>query len=288
MKQIVVLFILVFAFNLLAQDKPAYVIYTKSGKKTTYSKMIKAMESKKAIFFGELHDNPIAHWLELEVLKKLYLSHGENLVCGSEMFESDNQKAVSDYVYGKLDEKQFKDSCRLWSNFETDYKPMLDFAKMQQKPIPWIATNIPRKYASMVYKKGLSSLDSLSFKEKAWMCPLPYKVDTTLSQYAALTEGEMHMGKTFVYSQAIKDATMAYFISQNMKENSVFYHINGSYHSDFHQSILWYLNYYSKLEYSKMLTISTVTQENIDKLDEEYLGKADFIICVPEAMTRTQ
>ncbi|MFN5418522.1 MAG: iron-regulated protein, partial [Flavobacteriia bacterium] len=62
MKQIVFLFILVFASNLLAQDKPAYVIYTKSGKKTTYSKMIKAMESKKAIFFGELHDNPIAHW----------------------------------------------------------------------------------------------------------------------------------------------------------------------------------------------------------------------------------
>lgn len=287
MKQIVSLIFLFSYFTFFAQEKPAYLIYTKEGKKSSYAKMIKALAGKKAVFFGELHDDPIAHWLELEVLKVLYQEHKENLVCGSEMYESDNQKVLSDFVTGKITEKQFKDSCRLWSNFETDYFPMLAFAMTQKTPIPWIATNIPRKYASLVYKKGLSSLDSLSFKEKSWMCPLPYKVDTTLSQYAALTEGEMHMGKTFVYSQAIKDATMAYFISQNMKENTVFYHVNGSYHSDFHQGILWYLNLYAKLDYDKMLTISTVTQENINKLEKDYIGKADFIICVPESMTRT-
>jgi hypothetical protein len=37
---------------------------------------------------------------------------------------------------------------------------MLDFAK--QNHIHWIATNIPRKFASQVFKKGVSSLDSLS------------------------------------------------------------------------------------------------------------------------------
>lgn len=288
MKLIAFLFLILFSFSINAQDKPAYVIYTKNGKKTSYSKLVKSLDGKRAVFFGELHDDPIAHWLELEILKVLYEKHKTNLVCGSEMYEQDNQSALTNYISGIYDLKQFKDSCRLWSNQTTDYQAMLDFAKSQTKPIPWIATNIPRKYASLVYKKGLSELDSLAQNEKNWICPLPFPIDTTLSQYAALLDGEMHMGKNFVYAQAIKDATMAYFLSKSFSENKVLYHVNGSYHSDYFQGILWYLNYYTKMDYLKMLTISTVLQEDISSLNEEYFGKADFIICVPESMTRTQ
>lgn len=269
------------------QDNPAYVIYTKNGKKTTYSKMIKEVLNKKLVFFGELHNDPIAHWMEYQMLDELYKKHGINLLAGSEMFEHDNASALDKYVLKAIDDKQLKDSCRLWPNFETDYQPMLDYAREQNPPIPWIATNIPRKYASLVYKKGVAALDTLSAKQKGDICPLPYPVDTTLSQYAALMNGEMHMGNNFVYSQAIKDATMGYFISQNLKSNSVFYHVNGSYHSDFHQGILWYVNFYAKVPFSEMLTISTVSQAEIGKLEKEYLGKADFIICVPEKMTKT-
>jgi hypothetical protein len=35
------------------------------------------------------------------------------------------------------------------------------------------------------------------------------------------------------------------------------------------------------------LPIATVEQDNIDKLDKEHQGKADFIICVPSRMTKT-
>jgi hypothetical protein len=35
------------------------------------------------------------------------------------------------------------------------------------------------------------------------------------------------------------------------------------------------------------ITISTVTQNDISNLDKENLNKADFIICIPESMTRT-
>jgi len=37
----------------------------------------------------------------------------------------------------------------------------------------------------------------------------------------------------------------------------------------------------------KIATISTISQEDISKLDKENLGKADFIICVDEDMTTT-
>ena len=49
------------------QDKPAYSIFDSNGKKVTYKKMIKALEEKDIVLFGEYHDNPIVHWLQLEV-----------------------------------------------------------------------------------------------------------------------------------------------------------------------------------------------------------------------------
>ena len=86
-------------------------------------------------------------------------------------------------------------------------------------------------------------------------------------------------------AQALKDATMAHFMLLNRVEGNVYYHLNGSYHSDYHQGIIWYIQ--QKLPEAQIGTISTVTQENISKLDKEHFGKADFIICVPESMTRT-
>jgi uncharacterized iron-regulated protein len=278
-------FIFSFFFLGLSQDNPAYVIYNKAGKKVSFSKMEKAVLSKKYIFFGEQHNDPIAHWLQFQILESLFEKHKSNLMAGSEMFERDNQAVINRYLNNQIDEKKFQDSCRLWTNFETDYKPMLDFAK--QNHIPWIATNIPRKFASQVFKKGVLSLDSLSIEQKKWICPLPFALDTTLSQYAALSDGEMHMGPNFVRAQAIKDATMALSIKENLNSKSVFYHLNGAYHSDFHQGILWYLQQYNGANLDEMITISTVSQLDISTLDEENRGKADFIICVPENMTKT-
>jgi uncharacterized iron-regulated protein len=287
LKQMVSLsFLLIFAHSASAQDNPAYVIYTKNGKKTTFAKMEQALLEKQYVFFGELHDNPIAHWLQYLTLTALYEKHGQKLIAGSEMFEQDNQPVLTAFQQGKIDAKTFEDSCRLWTNYKTDYKPMLEYATTQH--IPWIATNIPRRYASLVYKKGVKSLDSLSVQEKSWIAPQPFVVDTTLSQYAALTNGEMHMGKNFVYAQAIKDATMAHFIWKAMQPapNSVFYHLNGSYHSDFHQGILHYLQLQGA-DPKQMITVSTVSQDQVNKLDKEYLNKADFIIVVPATMPST-
>jgi hypothetical protein len=48
---------------------------------------------------------------------------------------------------------------------------------------------------------------------------------------------------------------------------------------------LWYLKKQSP-NY-KYLTISTVTQADVSKLDKENIDKADYIICVDEDVTTT-
>jgi uncharacterized iron-regulated protein len=283
-KVLVCLLSFFFAMNTFAQKDGAFVIYNAKGKKVSYKKLKKKAIENQVVFFGEYHDNPIAHWIELELLRDLFENHGATLKMGFEMFEQDQQMLLIDYIDGKISDQQFEDSCRLWPNYETDYKPLLLYAK--QNRITSIASNVPRKYASLLFKRGRPALDSLSAQEKSYIAPLDFPVDTTLSQYAPLKEMDQHMeGGHLLEAQALKDATMAYFIAKNLNAGDYFYHINGAYHSNFYQGILWYLN--REKPGLTVLTISTVTQKNIGKLEKENVGSADFIICVPESMTRT-
>ena len=264
------------------QKMNAYQIYTSNGKKTTYKQLVKTAYQSHIILFGELHNNAIAHWLELEVLKSI--SEKKQIAIGAEMFETDNQLVLNAYLLDSITVKELDTTARLWNNFKTDYLPLIDFAK--KKEIPVFATNVPRRYASMVYRKGFTCLDTLSDKEKAWIATLPIAYDSSLSGYKSmLTMMGGHGGDNLPKAQALKDATMAHFILANHDSSKTFIHYNGSYHSDDYQGILWYLNL-QKPEFN-YLTITTVSQPDIYKLSDEFKRKADFIIVVDEDMTNT-
>ena len=266
----------------VAQDKKAYQIFDKKGKKSSYEKVLKAAEKSDVVLFGEYHDNSVVHWLQLEFTKDL--AQKKDLVLGAEMLEADNQKQVNQYLNGEINQKQLDSSARLWKNYKTDYKPLVDFAKV--KKFSFIATNVPRRYASLVFKKDLVALDSLSAQEKSWIAPLPIAFDINLPGYKSMMGMQGgHAGDKMPKAQAIKDATMAYFINKNRKENSVFIHYNGTYHSDNYEGINWYLK---KLDAGiKIVTIATVEQKDISKLEAEHYNKADFILVIDEDVTKT-
>jgi uncharacterized iron-regulated protein len=273
------------AISFSKTDFEAYQVYTSKGKSVSFDKLIKESEEKSYIFFGEYHNNPIAHWLQFELTRNLFLKHKKNLILGAEMFESDNQYIIDEYLNGHISEKNFQDEVRLWPNYNTDYKPLVEFAK--QNNLAFIATNIPRRYANMVYKKGIASLEPLSSIAKSYIVPLEkFQFDSTVACYKNLMGGMGgHGGINMATSQAIKDATMAHFILKNVKLNTVFLHVNGAYHSDNQQGIIHYLKAHVELE--NILTISIVEQEDVAKLEDSNHGIADFIICVPEVMTKT-
>ena len=283
MKSVIwILGLLLISVTIAAQQKPAYVLYNSKGKKVSYRKMIKELAAKDIVLFGEYHNNAIAHWLELAVAKDL--SETRSLTFGAEMFEADNQQALNNYLDGKITAKGLDSTARLWSNYKTDYAPIVDFAK--EKNAAFIATNIPRRYASLVSKKGFEALDTLSTVEKSWMAPLPMAYDSTLPGYVKMIEMMGgHGGANMPKAQATKDATMAYFILQNFKPGNLFMHYNGSFHSDNYDGINWYLK--KNRPDLKYATITTVSQKNIKELLAENKGKADYIICVDEDMTNT-
>ena len=100
----------------------------------------------------------MVHWLELELAKDI--ADKTSLTLGAEMFEADNQLQLNAYLANKITQKELDSTARLWPNYKTDYKPLVDWAK--EKSLPFIATNVPRKYASLVYKKGLEVLLELT------------------------------------------------------------------------------------------------------------------------------
>ena len=288
MKKFQVLMILsFFVFAAFKSDKPAYLLFTKEGKTVKYSKMLDKVKDADVVLFGESHNNPISHWLELELSKDLYQLKKDNLVMAAEMFETDNQLIIDEYFANLISQSYFEDEVRLWPNYETDYKPLVEFAKKNK--IPFVASNIPRRYASLVNKKGFEGLEELSDEAKAYLPPLPVPYDPNLECYKSLLKMEgmgAHMSPNFPKAQAIKDATMAYSILKNWSPGKLVLHFNGSYHSDNFESIYWYLK--KENPDIKIATITTVSQKEVKKLTKENTGIADFTICVDADMTKTR
>ena len=275
------LFLLLPLFS-FSQNKLSYQIFDKNGHSTSYKKIIKNALKSDIVLFGEYHNNAISHWLELELTKDL--ADKNAIILGAEMIEADNQKQLDHFLKGEINQKQLDSTARLWPNYKTDYKPLVDFAK--DINIPFVATNIPRRFASLVFKQDFIALEKLSELEKSWIAPLPIAYDPTLSGYAEMLNMDSeHANDKMPKAQAIKDATMAYFILKNRTENSLFLHYNGSYHSNNFQGIYWYLKHDNPA--LKIVTIATVSQKDISKLEKEYLLTADFIIVIDEDVIKT-
>ena len=271
-----------------AQEVKPFQFYNQKGKTVKFDKMIKDLANYEVVFIGEHHNNSINHWLQLRITKALFEQKNGQLTLGAEMFERDNQTQLNDYLSGKLNEKILKDSMRLWNNYETDYRPLVDFAK--ERNLKFIATNIPRRYASIVARKGLDSLNTVTEKEKAWMMKLPVEVTLETPGYPEMKEmmGD-HAGPNamnFVSAQAVKDATMAESIFKNLEKGKLFIHYNGDYHSKQYGGTVWYLK---NLNPELKIAVISVFESEDDALP---LPTEDFIpteynLVIPADMTKT-
>lgn len=282
LNRLIILFFIFFTSYAVAQPKPAYQLYKANGKKVRYPRMLKKLQKADIVFFGELHNNAIAHWLELELA--MDLNKRQPIQLGAEMLEADNQTSLDAYLAGTIDAEEYKETTRLWQNYTTDYAPIVDWAK--ENNISFTATNIPRRFANLVYKDDFEALDSLSEIERSWIAPLPIPFDAELETYQDILKimGD-HGTPLLVKAQAIKDATMAHFILKNKESDKLFLHYNGAFHSNKHEGIVWYIEEYD--EDMQMQTITTVEQADVSKLEKQYKHTADFIIVVPETMTKT-
>ncbi|RLD83982.1 MAG: hypothetical protein DRJ07_05710 [Bacteroidetes bacterium] len=284
-----IIVLITFVSMTIAQGRPAYELYNNKGKLAKYDKMIKDLAKADMVFFGESHTNPISHWMQIEMAKSFHEIKGDKLVFGAEMFESPNQLVLNEYLAGFYPEKKMlPEITQLWNNYQTDYKPLVEFAK--ENNLRFVASNIPRRYASMINKGGIEVLEKLSPEAKAWIGPdlVKYFDPAVYADMKDMMGGHVPPNMLNIQTaQAAKDATMAHFSVKNFNKGELYFHLDGSYHSNNKRGIIWWVNKIQPgLNIKSITTVSRSTWDEMTK--EEKKSIAEYIIVVADNMTQTK
>lgn len=273
--RVLLLPVLLLTSALQAQVLPVYALFDAQGRAIGHKHLVKKATAADIILFGELHNNALAHWLQLELARTL--ADAGPLVLGAEMIERDDQATLDRYLNGEIDLAALDTLARLWKNHRSDYHPLVELARTRN--LPFVASNVPRRLARAVNKGGFEALDTVPVSEQPWMAQLPIPFDPDLPRYKhMLTMMGDHGTPNTVKAQALKDATMARSIAEHARSGVRFLHFNGSFHSDYYEGIGWYLQ--RAVPQLKRCTIATVTQAQLERLDVEHLSKADIILVV--------
>ncbi len=270
-------------------DRSLYVIYdTEKKTEITLQGLVASLDPVDIIFFGEEHNDSVAHVVQLELLKALDERY-DRLALSMEMFVSDDQLVLNEYLSGLITERNLNKDATLWGNYK-DYRPMVEYAKEMQLPV--LAANAPSRYTNRVTRLGLESLSALDKSAKRLLAPLP--IDTLAGRYyekfSELMGGHEGMDNMKIYqSQSLWDATMAYRISKFFKGRNVHkvLHINGRFHSDEHLGTVAQLSNYLP-QRTTVANISCFPAENFSKPDWDTLAHlGDFIILTNPAVSKT-
>lgn len=302
-----------------------YQVYSGDGTASSIDDVVAAMVGAEVVFVGETHDDPTGHFLEAELLRRAHqalesdtTAEGEprSVALSLEFFQRDAQPILDEYLAGLITEKAFLADSRPWPRYDTDYRPMIEFAKEQGLAV--VAGNAPRRYANRVTRLGRESLDALGPDALATLAPLPYGqpskayrdqwvqvimevmeeegmkcgkpiVDSTPADSAAA--GGQHqsahgnMGNQ-LHSQVLWDATMAYWINDQLvrRPDDLVLHMVGSFHVARGTGIPEQLERYRPETSSVIVMLRPV--EDVANFEPAPSGTwGDFVIQTDEART---
>lgn len=289
MKKLLFIALLILPFIATAQEiSKYYKIYDVKKQKTiNLDDIVTDMANANVLFFGEEHNDSIGHYLEITLFKKLATAYNNKVGLTLEMFHTDVQPVINEYLAGMITEKNFVKEARAWNNYK-DYRPMVEFAKEQGLSV--IGGNAAARYSNAVTKNGLQMLAKLPDVSKAFLPP--NAIDTLTGRYyekfIALLGGH-GMGTMKVYqAQNFWDATMAWSIAKFAKANKdkKIFQVNGRFHSDEKLGTFAQLKKYApKL---KALNIASFSADDFANPDwEKYKDLGDYVILTDPNVKKT-
>ena len=286
-------------------------VYDHRGGARSFAEVLKALDQADAVLVGETHDDVVGHGVETELLVRAAERMGvagegssirRPVVLSMEMFERDVQYILDEYLAGLITEDQFKKSARPWDRYDTDYRPMVEFACAHG--IPVLAANAPRRYVNRVSRLGPASLDTLSESAKAFLPPLPYPGPS--EAYAARWNALMaemsaprpakdsvpatptpagmpapagHGVGNALYAQALWDAAMGHAVAMALQAEpgALVVHYVGSFHVERDMGIPERIRDYRPG--ARILAVVLQPVSDIDAWDEkEHEDLGDFVI----------
>jgi uncharacterized iron-regulated protein len=265
----------------------AYEVAT--GREVRWRDLPGRLAAADAVFLGEQHDDPETHRAEAALLEAVHKKVGDRLTLAMEMFERDGQAALNDYLAGKTDEAALGKSVRLWPNYATDYRPMVEYAKAKRVPV--LASNAPQRIVRSVGKDGLAKvLTSLPPEDKPLVAAYVNapEGDAYATRFAGII-GEGHgdgkemdaaMVRRFYEAQCVRDDTMAETVARALNDGHTVLHVNGSFHSDAGLGAAARVHWRRPLG-TRLAIVKIVPYK--DKPDLKPLqGEADYLVFVPD------
>lgn len=289
MKILYLFVLLITCFSAFAQNTARnYKVYnTKNHQVISLDKLVQELDNCDVLFFGEEHNDSIGHLLELTLLEKMNQRFPGRTAVSLEMFHTDTQPIVNEYLAGAISEKNFIKEARAWSNYK-DYKPLIEYAKNNKLNV--IAANAAARYSNAVTTEGLGVLNKFPKTSAPFLPPLP--IDTASGRYHEKFNeilGGHSMGNMKVYqTQNFWDATMAWSIAKFAKENKgiKILQVNGRFHSDERLGTLAKLQGYApKLRIQNISSFSDESFDNPNWQKFELLG--DYIIITNPQIKRS-
>jgi uncharacterized iron-regulated protein len=280
-----------------------YKIYSvKQAKEISLDEMISDFNAADVVFFGEEHNDSVAHYLEKACFELFSKQQNKNVALSMEMFDRDVQNVMNEYLSGAIREKNFNKDARVWSNYR-DYKPMVEYAKENKLDV--ICANAAGRYSNLAGRKGQQALMDLPKLSHQNFAPLPY--DTASGAYykklIALTSHEapatndtakkalpvMSMGGfNLIMAQSLWDATMAYSIAEYLKshQGKKVFQVNGRFHSDEGFAIVTQLLKYRPKTVIKIISASS--DESFPNIDwEKFKQLGDYVIITDPKVPKT-
>lgn len=241
------------------------------------------------IFVGEQHDDPNTHRLETAILDGL-MRRKVTPVVSLEMFERDVQGLLNEYLAGSVSEEEMLKASRPWPRYATDYRGLVERAKAHGWPV--IASNVPRRIASLVAKTGKEAIDQLSPQDRTYVaadlqCPRDTYFDRFVETMGNHPAGNMTpeqqdaMMERYYWSQCVKDETMAESIAAAAAARTApgpVVHYNGAFHSDFGLGTAERVR--RRMVGKRTVVISMLPVKDLDAVtpDDEDLTRADYLV----------
>ena len=216
-----------------------------TGERLDLAAMVSKRASHEVVFFGETHLDETTHRLELAVYEKLIEATGGKVVLAMEMFERDVQQVLDDYLAGKIDEAAFLHKARVWGNYRTGYRALVETAKKHKLPV--VASNAPAALRRLIGFHGRPALDRLPSAERKQLArKLLPNTDAYWERFARVVRGHMTMiagdtpEKRLTSGQSLWDNTMGESCVNALKRwpGYVVFHVNGSFHSKYREGVV--------------------------------------------------
>jgi len=291
-----------------------YRAFDSRGRAVKIEEIVSALGDADVLIVGETHNDPVAHLLEAELLRRTgerYAggpSRKRTLALSLEMFERDVQTVLDEYLAGLITERHFLLSSRPWKNYETDYRPLVEYAREHHLPV--VAANAPARYVSRVSTHGPDSLKELSKDAKSWLPPLPYPPASAdyAAKFKRFMQGAMsgpppaqqpsamtsnaqanpHGSAHLLEAQALRDSAMADRIAEFLKQrrDALVVHVNGTFHSEEHMGVPEQIKHYRPK--ARVVVVTIISDDAFPNFDAARLGTlGDFVIITDPSIPRS-